>query len=113
MNRQMRFAFTLMAALVLSMLGQACLFAQTVTTTAMPSPIKPVANPCPRFAAGSVVHQPAALFSQNGTLTVQFSYQTTTDFAGRTLFCFMTPSSLENPTLHVNPGDHLIITVTN
>jgi FtsP/CotA-like multicopper oxidase with cupredoxin domain len=113
MNKQMRFVFTLLAGLALSLLGSACLFAQTVTTTAMPSPIRPVANPCPRFAAGSVVHQPAALFSQNGTLSVQFSYQTTTDFAGRTLFCFMTPSGLENPTLHVKPGDHLIVTVTN
>src|SRR5205807_1654858 len=45
--------------------------------------------------------------------SVQFSYQTTTDFANRTLFCFMTPSGLENPTLHLKPGDHLIITVTN
>jgi FtsP/CotA-like multicopper oxidase with cupredoxin domain len=25
----------------------------------------------------------------------------------------MTPDGLQNPTLHVNPGDHLIITVTN
>jgi FtsP/CotA-like multicopper oxidase with cupredoxin domain len=74
---------------------------------------KAVPNPCPRFAPGSVIQQPAALFSQNGVLAVQFSYQTTTDSANRTLFCFMTPSGLENPTLHVNPGDHLIITVTN
>ena len=76
-------------------------------------PVPPVANSCPRFAAGSVVHQPAALFSQNGVLSVQFSYQSTTDSVGRTLFCFMTPSGLENPTLHVKPGDHLILTVTN
>ena len=34
----------------------------TVTTGAAP-PVAPVANPCPRFAAGGVVHQPAALFS--------------------------------------------------
>src|SRR5580704_17899171 len=77
------------------------------------APVSPVANSCPRFAAGSVIRQPAALFSQNGVLSVQFSYQTTTDSVGRTLFCFMTPSGLENPTLHVKPGDHLIITVTN
>ena len=89
-------------------------FAQTTASgSSTPASIPPVANPCPRFAAGSVVHQPAALFSQNGVLSVQFSYQTTTDFANRTLFCFMTPSGLENPTLHVKPGDHLIITVTN
>jgi len=93
---------------------QVTTFAQTAVTTSSTVPaVKPVANPCPRFAAGSVVHQPAALFSQNGVLSVQFSYQTTTDSANRTLFCFMTPSGLENPTLHVKPGDHLIITVTN
>ena len=90
-------------------------FAQVAATgnSTTPAAVPPVANPCPRFAAGSVIHQPAALFSQNGVLSVRFSYQTTTDSAGRTLFCFMTPSGLENPTLHVKPGDHLIITVTN
>jgi FtsP/CotA-like multicopper oxidase with cupredoxin domain len=97
---------------VILTLAHACgAFAQT--TTNPPAPVPPVANPCPRFAAGSVVTQPAALFSENGVLSVQFSYQTTTDAATRTLFCFMTPSGLENPTLHVRPGDHLIITVTN
>jgi FtsP/CotA-like multicopper oxidase with cupredoxin domain len=90
-------------------------FAQVTATTnsATPATVPPVANPCPRFAAGTVINQPAALFSQNGVLSVRFSYQTTTDSVGRTLFCFMTPSGLENPTLHVKPGDHLIITVTN
>jgi FtsP/CotA-like multicopper oxidase with cupredoxin domain len=83
------------------------------TTSAAPPAVAPVANPCPRLAPGSVIHQPPALFSQNGVLAVQFSYQTTTDFAGRTLYCFMTPSGMENPTLHVNPGDTLTITVTN
>ena len=77
------------------------------------TPVAPVPNPCPRFTAGSVVQQPKALFSQNGVLNVQFSYQTTTDSYGRQLFCFMTPDGLENPTLHVNPGDTLNITVTN
>src|SRR5580704_5882350 len=85
----------------------------TTTASSTPAAVQPVPNPCPRFAPGSVVHQPAALFSQNGVLSVQFSYQTTSDAAGRTLFCFMTPSGQENPTLHVKPGDHLIITVTN
>jgi FtsP/CotA-like multicopper oxidase with cupredoxin domain len=89
--------------------------AQITSSVANPNParVQPVVNPCPRFAPGSVIHQPAALFSQNGVLSVQFSYQTTTDFAGRALYCFMTPSGLENPTLHVKAGDHLIITVTN
>lgn len=75
--------------------------------------VAPVANACQRFAPGSVVQQPPALFSKNGVLNVSFSYQQTTDAAGRQLYCFMTPSGLENPTLHVNPGDTLNVTVTN
>lgn len=96
--------------------GGAAAVAQTATGSA-PAPdssaVAPVANPCPRFAAGSVVQQPPALFSQNGVLNVRFSYQTTVDSFGRQLYCFMTPSGLENPTLHVNAGDTLNITVTN
>ena len=86
-------------------------FAQLATPPA--TPVSPVSDPCPRFAAGSVIHQPDALFSQNGMLAVRFSYQTTTDSVGRTLYCFMTPDGIENPTLHVKPGDHLVITLTN
>jgi FtsP/CotA-like multicopper oxidase with cupredoxin domain len=89
-------------------------FAQaTPTVSSAPAAVAPVANACLRFTAGSVVHQPPALFSQNGVLNVRFSYQTTTDSVGRQLYCFMTPDGLENPTLHVNPGDTLNITVTN
>lgn len=75
--------------------------------------VAPVTNPCPRPAAGSVVQNPRALFSSNGVLTVRFSYQHRFDAAGRELFCLMTPDGLQNPTLHLNPGDHLVITVTN
>jgi FtsP/CotA-like multicopper oxidase with cupredoxin domain len=75
--------------------------------------VAPVANPCPRLAAGSVVHNPPSLFSSKGVLVVNFSYQTTTDADGRQLFCFMTPDGKQNPTLHVRPGDHLIVNVTN
>lgn len=75
--------------------------------------VAPVANPCPRLAAGSVLHNPPSLFSNKGVLAVNFSYQTTTDADGRQLFCFMTPDGKENPTLHVRPGDHLIVNVTN
>ncbi|HEV2170961.1 MAG TPA: multicopper oxidase domain-containing protein, partial [Candidatus Binatus sp.] len=70
-------------------------------------------NPCPRFAAGSTVTNPPALFSNNGTLTVNLSYNTATDADGRTLYCFTTPDGTESPTLHVHPGDNLIINVKN
>src|SRR5713101_6438365 len=75
--------------------------------------VPPVANPCPRPPAGSIIQEPPALFSQNGVLAVRFSYQHTFDSAGRELFCFMTPDGLQNPTLHLSPGDHLAITITN
>ena len=85
----------------------------TVWTTNFLNPVPPVSDPCPRFPAGSVVRNPPALFSHNGFLSVRFSYQTRMDSDGRTLFSFMTPDGLENPTLHVHPGDHLIVTITN
>jgi FtsP/CotA-like multicopper oxidase with cupredoxin domain len=84
-------------------------YAQSDAITFVPS----VPDSCARFPAGSVVHNPPALFSRNGSLTVNFSYQTRTDPDGRILFAFMTPEGLENPTLHLHPGDHLIINLTN
>jgi FtsP/CotA-like multicopper oxidase with cupredoxin domain len=105
MNRRIPFALTIVAGLLVVVLVQVSASAQT--------PVAPVANPCPRFAAGSVVHNPPALFSQNGVLNVNFSYQSVTDSVGRQLFCFMTPDGLENPTLHLKAGDTLNITVTN
>jgi len=87
-----------------------CAVAQTTFT---PPAVASVPNPCPRFTAGSTVANPVALYSSHGILAVNFSYQSRMDDAGRTLYCFMTPSGLENPTLHVLPGDHLVITITN
>ncbi len=71
------------------------------------------AYPCPRFGAGSVVTNPSDLYSRRGVLTVNLSYNTTTDSDGRVLYCFTTPDGTESPTLHVWPGDHLIVQVKN
>jgi FtsP/CotA-like multicopper oxidase with cupredoxin domain len=70
-------------------------------------------DPCPRPAAGSVVTPPPDLFSENGVLNVVFDYFTSVDAAGRTLFCFVTPTGKEAPTLHVRPGDRLDLTVVD
>lgn len=75
--------------------------------------VPPVDNPCPRFAQGAEIGTPPALYSQNGVLAVLFSYQQTTDAQGRTLYCYMTPDGLQNPTLNVLPGDTLYVTLTN
>jgi FtsP/CotA-like multicopper oxidase with cupredoxin domain len=78
-----------------------------------PVNIPPVANACQRPAPGSVVQNPPALVSSKGVLSVNLSFQSVTDAQGRTLYCFMSPTGLENPTLHVHPGDRLKLTITN
>jgi len=71
-------------------------------TRADAHPVAPVEDACPRPAAGSTVENPPALFSANGVLRAEFSYQTRMDDHNRQLFCFMTPEGLQNPTSHVD-----------
>ncbi|MGW5360671.1 multicopper oxidase family protein [Actinopolymorpha pittospori] len=70
-------------------------------------------GPCPRFSPGSTITPAPNLYSKDGFLFVNLSYETAKDAAGRTLYCFTTPDGKQSPTLHVSPGDHLIITVKN
>src|SRR5262249_23902502 len=85
----------------------------TALSAAAQTPVRPVVNPCLRPAAGSIVQEPPALRSVENLMSVRFSYQHAFDTNGRELFCFMTPEGLQNPTLHVTPGTHLQIVVTN
>src|SRR6267143_3993076 len=114
MKRKIRYVkLYVLSCLFVLAFSQASVLAQTTTTGNTPTPVAPVPNPCSRFAAGNMIHQPPALFSSNGVLNVRFSYQQTTDSVGRLLHCFMTPNGIQEPTLHVKPGDALNITVTN
>jgi FtsP/CotA-like multicopper oxidase with cupredoxin domain len=70
-------------------------------------------NPCPRFPVGSSIPAPEDLFSRNGILQVDFTYDTAIDPNGHTLFCFTNSDGAQSPTLHVYPGDRLRITLTN
>ena len=70
-------------------------------------------TPCPHFSAGSSISQPQDLFSEHGVLRVSFTYETNVDQNGNTLFCFMTESGAQSPTLHVRPGDRLLIKLKN
>jgi FtsP/CotA-like multicopper oxidase with cupredoxin domain len=70
-------------------------------------------NPCPRLTPGSTVPEPPSLFSKNGQLTVNLSYNTMPDPNGNTRYCFTTPNGTESPTLYVNPGDTLTVIVKN
>jgi hypothetical protein len=68
---------------------------------------------CPRFPVGSVVVQPEDLFSENGVLQLNFLYQTSVDQNGNVLYCFVNQDGAQSPTLHVHPGDVIVMTVTN
>jgi len=100
------------AALLLIVAGFAGA-AEAKPAPARPRPMAAVANPCPRPTANSEIGQPSQLVTSGGVLQVAFSFQTRKDSFGRVLYCFMTASGLQNPTLFVNPGDTLIVTVTN
>lgn len=69
--------------------------------------------PCPRYAAGSQVQRPEDLYSENGALSVNFTYQTYTDENGLVRYCFVNSDGSQSPTLHVKAGDTLTLTVTN
>jgi FtsP/CotA-like multicopper oxidase with cupredoxin domain len=94
-------------------LAAVALCAITAVPALAQSPVLPIANPCLRPSAGSIAQEPPALRSVRGLLSVRLSYQHAFDAFNRELLCFMTPEGLQNPTLHVRPGDHLQIIVTN
>ena len=68
---------------------------------------------CQRYAQGSTIREPENLYSSNGVLEVNLTYQTVPDDYGIALFCFMNSDGAQSPTLHVRPGDTLIINLTN
>jgi FtsP/CotA-like multicopper oxidase with cupredoxin domain len=70
-------------------------------------------QPCPRFPAGSTLAAPPDLFSDGGVLSVNLTYRTRVDQNGNTLFCFVTDDGAQSPTLHVRPGDLLVINFKN
>jgi len=70
-------------------------------------------DPCVRFPQGTLIQEPEDLYSQDGVLTVDFTYQTALDEGGFPKYCFVNSDGAQAPTLHVNPGDILVINLTN
>lgn len=70
-------------------------------------------GPCVRPGPGVVAAPAPDIYSRNGALKVSMNYYTGMDEQNRTLFCFVTAKGKEAPTLHVNPGDSIIIDLTN
>ena len=70
-------------------------------------------DPCVRYPQGSIVTESEHLYSSNGVLQVDFTYQASENTYGQTLYCFVNSDGAQSPTLHVNPGDTLVLTLTN
>jgi FtsP/CotA-like multicopper oxidase with cupredoxin domain len=70
-------------------------------------------GPCVRPGPGIVAAPAPDLYSSKGVLKLSMNYDTGMDDQNRTLFCFVTASGQEAPTLHVNPGDIIVIDLTN
>jgi len=70
-------------------------------------------EPCPRFAPGSTIVEPEDLFSSRGVLQLNLTYESRIDSSGNTLYCFTNSDGAQSPTLHVQPGDRLMINFRN
>lgn len=65
------------------------------------------------LSAGKHDSGPRDLYSKDGVLTVDFSYQTTPGPDGKPMYCFVNADGMQSPTLHVKPGDTLVLKLTN
>ncbi len=71
------------------------------------------AEPCPRPTEGSLVTEPEDLRSHNGELKVELTARNSRQSDGSTRYCFIDEKGRESPTLRVNPGDLVILTLKN
>jgi len=70
-------------------------------------------EPCPRPSPGAVVSQPEDLRSQNGVLKVDLTVYNHREADGSTRFCYVLADGNQSPTLHLSPGDLLILNLKN
>jgi FtsP/CotA-like multicopper oxidase with cupredoxin domain len=68
---------------------------------------------CPRPLPGSTVTDPTDLRSRNGVLKVELTARNAKQSDGTTRYCFVDENGSESPTLRVNPGDLVILTLKN
>ncbi len=68
---------------------------------------------CPRPAAGAVVEEPEDLRSENGVLKVELTVRNEKAKDGSMRFCYLLADGAQSPTLRLNPGDLLILSLKN
>lgn len=68
---------------------------------------------CTRPAAGSEVQQPFDLRSDHGLLRVVLKFASDVDEQGHLRYCYLYGDSAQAPTLRVDPGDEVVLTLEN
>src|SRR5262249_43580310 len=76
-------------------------------------PAQTRAENCPRPAFGSKVTEPENLHSRNGLLKVDLTARHQKGKDGTTRLCLIDTVGNESPTLRVNPGDLVVLTLRN
>jgi FtsP/CotA-like multicopper oxidase with cupredoxin domain len=89
-----------------AILGLASLLVPTHGQSAMP-------QPCPRPTAGSIVHDPAELRSNDGVLNLELTYRNFKTADGQQFYCYQSKDGGQAPTLRLQPGDLLILRLKN
>lgn len=70
-------------------------------------------NACERRAEGSPADEPTNLRSKNGVLKVQLAVRNSLDGNGNMRYCYVDARGNQAPTLRVQPGDTLIVSLKN
>ena len=70
-------------------------------------------HPCPRPHVGGLVVPPKDLYSSDGVLKIEFSFQTFTDIYGRRFYCYVAGDGSQSPTLRVKTGDEVVLKLKN
>ena len=68
---------------------------------------------CPRPVPGATVPEPAELRSIDGVLRVDLTIHGYRTAEGVPRYCYRTPEGLDAPTLRVQPGDRVVLRLTN
>ncbi len=92
--------------------GCACLISVLLTgvSSAQSDPADLI---CPRSEPGAVLEQPVDLYSSKGKLEVTLHFRRATDTLGLVRYCYLSDEGEQSPTLHVRPGDRLLIHLKN
>ena len=72
-----------------------------------------ISEPCPRPVPGSTVTDPQDLRSHNGLLKVELTVHDSKQGDGSTRYCYTDANGKQSPTLRVNPGDLVVLTLKN